>query len=143
VASFKWNNFFSGETNMSKYFNIASWVFQVLLAILFIMMGSQKLMGEAEVTANFARWGMPGFMLTAIGALEIAGGLGLLIPKLAGLAAVGLIGIMIGALFTHLSHGEMDMAPVPLVVMVLLAVIVYVRNPIALLPKAPERPVAN
>lgn len=107
------------------------------------MMGSEKLMGEAEVTANFARWGMPSFMLTVIGALEISGGLGLLIPKLAGLAAVGLIGLMIGALFTHLSHGEMSMAPMPLIVMVLLAFIVYVRNPIALLRKVPEKQVAD
>ena len=123
---------------MSKYFNIASWIFQVLLAVLFIMMGAQKLMGEAEVTANFAKWGMPSFMLVVIGALEVAGGLGLLIPKLAGLAAAGLVGIMIGALFTHLSHGEMDMAPMPLVVMILLAFIAYVRNPLSLLRKSTE-----
>lgn len=123
---------------MSKYFNIASWIFQVLLAVLFIMMGAQKLMGEAEVTANFAKWGMPSFMLVVIGALEVAGGLGLLIPKLAGLAAAGLVGIMIGALFTHLSHGEMDMAPVPLVVLILLAFIAYVRNPLSLLRKSTE-----
>jgi uncharacterized membrane protein YphA (DoxX/SURF4 family) len=128
---------------VSKYTNIASWVFQVLLAALFIMMGAQKLIGEAEVTANFARWGLPGFMLFVIGAFEVAGGIGLLIPKLAGLAAAGLIGIMVGALFTHLSHGEMDMAPVPVVVMVVLAVIVYLRNPISLLRKAPENPVAD
>lgn len=128
---------------MSKYTNVVSWVFQILLAALFIMMGAQKLMGEAEVTTNFARWGLPGFMLFVIGALEVAGGIGLLIPKLAGLAATGLIGIMVGALFTHLSHGEMDMAPVPVVVMVVLAGIVYLRNPLVLLRKAPENPVAH
>ncbi|MBX3295791.1 MAG: DoxX family protein [Acidobacteria bacterium] len=125
---------------MSKYVNIGSWILQILLAVLFIMMGAQKLMGEAEVAANFVRWGMPSFMLPLIGALEVAGGLGLLIPRLAGLAAAGLIPVMIGALFTHLSHGEMDMAPVPFVVLIVLAVIAYVRNPLAMLKKTSESP---
>lgn len=128
---------------MSKYLNIGSWVLQILLAVLFVMMGAQKLMGEAEVVANFARWGMPSFMLPLIGALEVAGGVGLLIPRLAGLAAAGLIPIMIGALFTHLSHSEMDMAPVPFVVLMILAVIAYVRNPLAILKKTTETPAAG
>lgn len=128
---------------MSKYLNIGSWVLQILLAVLFVMMGAQKLMGEAEVAANFARWGMPSLMLTLIGALEVAGGIGLLIPRLAGLAAAGLIPIMIGALFTHLSHGEMDMAPVPFVVLAILAMIAYVRNPLAILKRTTETPAAG
>jgi uncharacterized membrane protein YphA (DoxX/SURF4 family) len=118
---------------MSKMKNIALWVLQALLALLFLLMGSQKLMGEAETAANFARWGYPGFMLYLIGFLEVAGGIGLLVPKLSGLAAAGLVGLMIGAIFTHLSHSEYSMAPVPVVVGIIAAVIAYFRNPLALL----------
>ena len=103
--------------NMSKGKSIASWIIQVLIAGLFFMMGSQKLMGEAEVTANFDRWGIPGFMLYVIGTLEVLGAIGLFIPRLAGLAASGLILLMVGALFTHLTHGEYGMALLPVAVM--------------------------
>lgn len=117
---------------MSKGKSIASWIIQILIAAMFFMMGGQKLMGEAEVTANFARWGFPGFMQYIIGFFEVAGAIGLLIPRLAGLAASGLILIMIGALGTHLSHSEFNMAPVPVVVSLLLGVVAYVRSPLAI-----------
>ena len=121
---------------MSKGKSIASWIIQVLIAGLFLMMGSQKLMGEAEVTANFVRWGIPGFMLYVIGTLEVLGAIGLFIPRLAGLAATGLILLMVGALFTHLIHGEYGMALMPVAVMAMLAVVAYLRNPLRAFSKA-------
>ncbi|MGE3466659.1 MAG: DoxX family protein [Pyrinomonadaceae bacterium] len=117
---------------MSKGKSIVSWIIQILIAVMFLMMGGQKLMGEAEVTANFARWGFPSFMQYIIGFFEVAGAIGLLIPRLAGLAASGLILIMMGALGTHLMHGEFDMAPVPVAVSLLLGIVAYVRSPLAI-----------
>jgi uncharacterized membrane protein YphA (DoxX/SURF4 family) len=114
---------------MSKFANIGTWIIQVAAAILFIMMGGQKLIGMEEAVANFAKWGYPGFMVYLIGFFELLGAIGLLIPRFAGLAAVGLIMILMGAAFTHLSHGEYDMAPVPIVLIILLAVVAYVRGP--------------
>jgi len=35
-----------------------------------------------------------------VGTLELAGGIDLLIPRLAGLAALGLTGVMVGATYT-------------------------------------------
>lgn len=116
---------------MSKYANVGSWIVQVLLALLFLMMGGQKLMGAEEAAANFARWGYPGFMIYLIGTFEVLGAIGLLIPRLASLAALGLIVIMLGAVYTHISHGEYSMAPVPLVVLLLLGVVAYLRRPVA------------
>ncbi|MGD9629634.1 MAG: DoxX family protein [Pyrinomonadaceae bacterium] len=113
---------------MTKGKSIISWIIQILIAALFLMMGGQKLMGEAEVTANFARWGFPSFMQYIIGFFEVLGAVGLLIPRLAGLAATGLILILIGALATHLMHSEFGMAPVPVAVMILLGVVVYLRG---------------
>ncbi|CAN5353966.1 hypothetical protein BH20ACI2_BH20ACI2_24760 [soil metagenome] len=121
---------------MSKGKSIASWIIQVLIAGLFLMMGSQKLMGEAEMTANFVKWGMPGFMLYVIGTLEVLGAIGLFIPRLAGIAATGLILLMVGALFTHLIHGEYGMALMPVAVMAMLAVVAYLRNPLRAFSKA-------
>lgn len=123
---------------MSKGKTIASWIIQVLIAGLFLMMGSQKLMSDPETVANFTRWGMPDKIYLVIGTFEVLGAIGLLIPRVAGLAAVGLIMLMVGALFTHLTHNEMGMAMLPLVVMILLGVIVYLRNPLRMFKKSSE-----
>lgn len=120
---------------MSKGKTIVSWIIQILLAGLFVMSSLPKLTGDAETIANFERWGMPGKMYLVIGAFELLGAIGLVIPRLAGLAAAGLILIMAGALVTHLTHNEMSMAPVPLVVMILLGVVVYLRNPLKIFGK--------
>ena len=120
---------------MSKGKTIASWIIQILIAGLFLMMGFGKLMSDPEVVANFTRWGMPNKMYLVIGFFEVLGAIGLLIPRLSELAATGLIVIMIGALFTHLTHNEVGMAVVPLVIIVLLGVIVFLRNPLSLFKK--------
>ncbi len=127
--------------NMTKGKTIALWVIQILIAGLFLMMGSQKLMSDPETVANFTRWGMPDNIYFVIGTFEVLGAIGLLIPRLAGLAAVGLILIMGGALFTHLTHNEMGMALMPLMVMMLLGVVVYLRNPLKAFNKNVESPI--
>lgn len=124
---------------MSKGKTIASWIIQVLVAALFLMMGSGKLMSDPEVVANFTRWGMPDKMYLVIGFFEVLGAIGLLIPRLAGLAAVGLILIMGGALFTHLTHNEIGMAFLPLMVMILLGVVAFLRNPLSFFKKSSEQ----
>lgn len=114
---------------MSREKNIASWIIQVLVAGLFLMMALPKLMSSADTVANFERWGLPGKTYLIIGAFEMLGAIGLLIPKTSAFAAVGLIMIMMGALYTHLTHGETLMAMMPLMVMMMLLFVIYVRNP--------------
>lgn len=114
---------------ISKGKNVASWVVQVLVAGLFMMMAVPKLMSAPDTVANFERWGLPGKMYLVIGTFEILGAIGLLIPTTSTSAAVGLIMIMMGALYTHLTHGEMLMAMMPAMVMMMLAFVIYVRNP--------------
>ena len=78
------------ETNMSqsKVKNITGWVLQILLGVFFVALsGVPKLMGEAEVAANFERWGYPDWFLMLTGVLELLGAIGLLIPITAGWAA--------------------------------------------------------
>ena len=81
--------------------NLALWILQVLLALLFLFAGGMKLiMPIEEMTQQIA---MPGLFLRFIGVCEVLGGLGLVLPWLAGirpgltpLAAVGLVIIMVG-----------------------------------------------
>ncbi|MGD9589699.1 MAG: DoxX family protein [Pyrinomonadaceae bacterium] len=90
--------------NTSKVLNVLSWVLVVLLAVLFLLAAAGKLMGGAG--QMFENWGYPRWFATFIGITELAGAIGLLIPKTTKFAILGLSGIMIGAAYTHLSNGE-------------------------------------
>ena len=114
----------------SKVETIVSWILQILLAGLFVMSAIPKLTSDPELVGNFTRWGMPGKIYLVIGFFELLGAIGLLIPRVAAAAAVGLMLIMVGALFTHLTNYEWGMAIVPLVVTIFLAVVAYLRNPL-------------
>ena len=83
---------------------ILMWICIVLVASQFAAASAGKLFGAAE--GNFIRWGYNKTFMYIIGVLEFLGATGLLIPKFRKWAALGLIGIMIGAAYTHLTHGE-------------------------------------
>ncbi len=116
--------------SQSKAKNIVGWVLQILLGVLFALSGAQKLMGEATVAANFEGWGYPDWFLMLTGVLELLGAIGLLIPMTAGWAASGLVLLMLGAAWTHISNNESLVAVVPLSFLALLAVVAYLRWPL-------------
>jgi uncharacterized membrane protein len=70
----------------------------------------------------------------AIGAVEVLGGLGLVLPAVVDIApilvawaALGLVAVMVGAAVTHLRRREAQMIPVNLVLLVLAAVVAWGR----------------
>ncbi len=90
--------------SQSKMSNVISWVLVVLLALGFSLASLGKLTGAQ--TAMFEKWGYPAWFATFIGIAEVAGAIGLLIPKTTKYAILGLTVIMIGAAYTHLANGE-------------------------------------
>jgi uncharacterized membrane protein YphA (DoxX/SURF4 family) len=114
---------------------IASWIIQVVLALLFVAASIGKLTGNPAVIEMFQQWGFPARIHLLIGSLELAGAIGLLIPRLAGYAAWGLIGVMIGAATTHLVNGELLQVLRPVVFGVLLAAVVVLQRPWPLRPR--------
>ena len=81
-----------------------------LLALVFLLSGVTKLAGlEFEIRA-FERWGYPLWFMYLSGAIEVAGAIGLLLPRLSALMAVGLALFMTGAVGTHLIHSEWQMS---------------------------------
>ncbi len=82
---------------MSKGQKIAMWVATVLLTPLFLSAGLPKLLMPEKMLDKwiYARW-----FLTVVGVCETLGAIGLLIPQLAVLAALGLCGILIGVFYT-------------------------------------------
>jgi putative oxidoreductase len=81
---------------------ITLWVLQVLVAFQFAAGGYLKLSGAPEMVDMFATIGAGQWFRVMVGALEIAGAIGLLIPRIAGLAALGLVALMVGATITNL-----------------------------------------
>ena len=116
--------------------NVLLWIVQVALALLFLFAGTMKfVMSGEEMTAVVA---MPVIFLRFIGACEILGALGLILPGLlkirpglTPLAAVGLVIIMIGATVTTAAFMGPQMAVIPFVAGLLAASVAYGRWRIA------------
>ncbi len=109
----------------SKAKTIAVWVVSVLLALEFAGSGITKLIGLDQPVQVFHHLGFGDSFRLFIGAAEVAGALGLLVPRLRFWAAAGLSIIMIGALVMHVRAGDpvakMAPAAISLVLLVLTA----------------------
>ncbi len=88
----------------SKATIVTGWVLVVLLAAGFLVASMGKLTGN--MASMFEAWGYPAWFAMFIGIAELAGAIGLLIPKTARLAILGLTALMIGAAYTHVAAGE-------------------------------------
>lgn len=104
------------------------WAITLLVAVTFVLTGIGKLASMPPSPENFARWGLSMQMMYAIGALEVLGGLGLLLPRTATLAALGLAATMVGAVRTGVVFHETMHIVLPAVLIVLLLVIAYARR---------------
>jgi uncharacterized membrane protein YphA (DoxX/SURF4 family) len=97
-------------------------VLRVLLAIEFAGAGLMKLGGAEPMITLFDDIGAGQGLRYVVGVLELAGAVGLLIPLVAGVAAVGLAVLMTGAALTHAT--VFDGAPVIEVVFLVATVII-------------------
>jgi hypothetical protein len=117
----------------SRALNIAAWVASVLLFVLYsVFAAPPKLMGDPQAVEGFIKMGYSDAFRLFIGAAEFLGGLGLLIPRLAFWAALGLIIIMIGAVYTLVTNGMASNLAPAVIALVLLGFIAYVRRSQAL-----------
>lgn len=86
----------------SRGANVALWVAQVLLAGYFGLVAANKLLGAPAEVDLFADIGLGQWFRYVVGVVELVGAVGLLVPRLAGVAALGLAGVMVGATVTNL-----------------------------------------
>ncbi|ATL26961.1 DoxX family protein [Streptomyces formicae] len=108
---------------------IALRTFQVLFAVFFgVASGVPKLIAHPTAVESFDKlgWGAPG--MYTIGALELLGGIALLIPLLSSLAATAFIGLMIGAFVVTVTALGGENAATPLVLIPFLAWIAWARR---------------
>lgn len=117
--------------------NIVLWILQILLALLFLFSGGVKFVMTAEDMRKAAPDAIqfPMAFIQFIGAVEILGGLGLVLPGLTKikrfltpLAAWGLVVVMIGAVVVSVIAMGPKAGVVPFVVGILCAVVGYGRR---------------
>lgn len=110
--------------------NITLWILQGLLAAFFVVASAApKLVGQSDAVEGFEVLGGGDWFRIFIGVVELAGGIGLVIPRLAGLAATGLGLLMIGAAYTNafIVDGYWPVST-PLILLVLVAFIAWGRR---------------
>ena len=78
------------------------WTVQVLLGVGFVVMGLIRLTGASTAVETFEQIGLGQWLRYVTGVIELTVGIGLLIPRLAGPAALALVGVMAGATAANL-----------------------------------------
>ena len=121
----------------NKVINIALWVVQVLLGLMFIMAGATKSFQPVEALAESLPWvtSTPLELVRFIGVSELLGGLGLLLPSILRIkpfltvwAALGLAAVMVLAALFHASRGEFSAIGVNVVMVAMFAFVAWGRS---------------
>ncbi|HSH00536.1 MAG TPA: DoxX family protein [candidate division Zixibacteria bacterium] len=105
------------------------WVLSALMAVYFGLLGLAKLTAEPSWAAKFEEWGYSLTTLHVIGGLELVGAAGLLVPRIAAVAALVLGLITVGAAVTYLAHDDAVRVIRPLIFTIFLGVIAWRRRP--------------
>ncbi|MGF1645648.1 MAG: DoxX family protein [Kineosporiaceae bacterium] len=85
----------------SRAREISAWTPQIVLAAALVGGGTAKLVGDPAMTGLFADIGAGQWFRIAVGALEVTGGIGLLLPRLRAPAALGLLALLLCAAATN------------------------------------------
>lgn len=117
----------SDQTVGARDGNIMAWVLQGLLAVYYLY-SAYTLVFTDDHVRKFDEIGFGQWYRYTPGVLEIAGAIGLLIPVLCGLAALGLTGLMVGAVFTEIFLVEKGDAILPALLLVICAVLAWYRR---------------
>ncbi len=118
--------------------NIALWIVQGLLAFVYLAAGGLKVVRPREQLVATGRldWMKDNSdaAVKAVGAIEILGALGLILPEATGtasiltpIAAAGLVIVQIGALRVHLKRDERQPLPANVILLLLAAFVAIGR----------------
>ncbi|MFC7049136.1 DoxX family protein [Emcibacter nanhaiensis] len=103
------------------------WVLSLVLALVFVSLGLGKIAGVEAQLARYDSWGLPLWGVKALGAVELAGGVSLLIPRWALVGAFALSLEMVASAMMHFSLNEDHLVMRALVLVFILLGISYLR----------------
>ncbi|KUM81980.1 DoxX family protein [Streptomyces curacoi] len=102
---------------------------QILLALFYAIASAlPKLIAHPSAADGFQEMGWGSTGMYAIGVLELAGAVALLIPVLQSVAAVALGALMVGAFVVQMTYFDGEYAVTPLVLILPLALIAWARR---------------
>ena len=118
--------------------NIALWAAEALLAFVYLAAGGLKVIRPREqlVASGRLDWMKDNsdVAVKAVGAVEILGALGVILPEATGIAriltpiaAVGLVIVQIGAMRVHLTRNERQPLPINVILLLLAAFVAIGR----------------
>ncbi|HKS47077.1 MAG TPA: DoxX family protein [Amycolatopsis sp.] len=117
--------------------NVVLWIIAGLLALAFLAAGAMKLAQPKEkLAASGMAWAgdYSSGSVKAVGAVEVLGAIGLILPAalvvapvLTPIAALGLALVMIGAIAVHVKRKENQALAAPVVLLILAAVVAWGR----------------
>ncbi|GAB2592770.1 DoxX family protein [Streptomyces capparidis] len=114
---------------LSRRTQAVLWTTQIVLALFFaVASGVPKLAGVAAAAESFDRIGYGDWFMYLVGGLEVAGAVGLVLPRLAGLAALALTGLMVGAEIFMWAYLDTTYWYTPLVFAVILGWVAHARR---------------
>jgi putative oxidoreductase len=122
---------------LSKRMKVLSWVLQVLVAVILLQTLFFKFTGAPESVYIFSKLGAEPWGRIASGVVELTAAVLLLVPRTAAAGALMSLGVISGAIFSHLTklgvalaevgdHGELF--ALALAVFVGSAVVLYIRR---------------
>jgi hypothetical protein len=127
----------SSPTASSRGLNVALWSAQLLVGAPFIAFGVMKITMPIAQLATSMPWvgEVPVSMARGLGLVDLAGGVGLILPALTGirpdltrLAAVGSILLQLCAIVFHVMRGEGAVVPLNAALLLLLCFILWGRT---------------
>ena len=116
---------------------VAYWIVAGVLALFYLYSGSIKIVRSKDQLRPMMGWidTVPLRLVRTIGALEVLGALGLILPPLTGIAAalalaaaIGLVLLQIGAITLHLRRGEARLIGLNLGLVALAAIAVWLST---------------
>ena len=120
----------------SKALNITLWILQFLLAAMFLMAGFMKISQPIEELSKSLPWAaqVPEGLVRFIGASELLGAIGLILPALlrikpilTPIAALGIAVVMLFAIFFHGSRGETSVIGMNIILLLIAVFIAWGR----------------
>jgi uncharacterized membrane protein YphA (DoxX/SURF4 family) len=108
--------------------SITTWVLSIILALAFLGAGAAKLSAQPMMVTEFALFGYPQWFMYLTGLIEVVSAILLLVPRVAGIGAGLLVCVMLGALGSHLTHGQAAMIGAPAVLLILALILGSLRG---------------
>jgi uncharacterized membrane protein YphA (DoxX/SURF4 family) len=109
---------------MKKFIQYVPYVFVTLIMLLG---GLAKLTGQEMAIKSFTDMELPPWFATFIGVCEVAGSIGIWLPRLSSLAALGIAIIMVGAVYYHITFPPVQ-AGIPALLVLLSSIYIAARG---------------